>query len=74
MRHTRGHTRNRRSHHALKSTGAILCVDCGQPKLKHIACASCGKYKGRDVLAKPEKAEKKVSAPKAKKVVKAKKK
>jgi len=58
MRHTRGHTRNRRSHHALKAAGTILCVDCGQPKRKHIACASCGKYKGRDVLVKQEKADK----------------
>lgn len=75
MRHTRGHTRNRRSHHALKATGTILCVDCGQPKRKHVACASCGKYKGRDVLAKQAKADKKevAKAPKAVKAKKAKK-
>lgn len=72
MRHTRGHTRNRRSHHALKAAGTILCADCGQPKRKHVACASCGKYKGRDVLSKQAKADKKevAKAPKAKKASK----
>ncbi len=67
MRHTRGHTRNRRSHHALSSVGVTLCKDCGQPKLKHVACSACGKYKGKDVLAKREKADKKEAKTKAKK-------
>lgn len=67
MRHTRGHTRNRRSHHALSSVGFILCADCGQPKQKHIACSHCGKYKGNDVLEKTAKADKKQTADKAKK-------
>jgi large subunit ribosomal protein L32 len=80
MRHTRGHTRNRRSHHALKGVGFILCVNCGQPKLKHIACSACGLYKGNNTLAKKEKlpkapkavkAEKKVKVAKVKKATKA---
>ncbi|HEY1037365.1 MAG TPA: 50S ribosomal protein L32, partial [Candidatus Paceibacterota bacterium] len=50
MRHTRGHTRNRRSHHALTGVGSILCASCGQPKLKHVACSNCGLYKGNDAL------------------------
>jgi len=72
MRHTRGHTRNRRSHHALDSVGVTLCPDCGQPKLKHVACGSCGKYKGRDVLGKKPKVTKSASKPKAAKVAKVK--
>ncbi len=67
MRHTRGHTRNRRSHHALESVGTMLCSDCGQPKLKHAACAACGKYKGKDILGKKPKADKKEAKTKAKK-------
>lgn len=62
MRHTRGHTRNRRSHHALKIGKKGLCPDCNSPKESHKACLNCGKYKGRqvlNVLAKVEKKEKK---------------
>ena len=36
----------------------MLCKDCGQPKLAHVACVNCGKYKGKvaiDVVAKAEK-------------------
>lgn len=65
MRHTRGHTRNRRSHHALTAAGTVLCADCGQPKAKHITCANCGKYKGRDVLGLQAKADKKQAKKKA---------
>ena len=59
MRHTRSHTGNRRSHHALKARGVMLCKDCGSPKMPHIACTNCGKYKGKVVLNVTEKAEKK---------------
>lgn len=67
MRHTRGHTRNRRSHHALAGVGSILCANCGQPKLKHIACSHCGQYKGNDVLEMSAKADKAQAADKSKK-------
>ena len=59
MRHTSGHTGNRRSHHALTAVDATLCKDCGTPKLKHAACSGCGKYKGMDILGKKVKAAKK---------------
>jgi len=62
MRHTRSHTKNRRSHHALKSVAFSKCPKCGAPQLRHTLCANCGTYKGKeyiDVLAKLNKAEKK---------------
>ncbi len=62
MRHTRAHTANRRSHHALKEPRLSKCVKCGQPHLRHRVCLNCGTYKGKeviDVLAKLSKKEKK---------------
>lgn len=49
MRHTRAHTRNRRSHHALQVAALSLCGKCGTPKLPHRACAQCGTYKDSTV-------------------------
>lgn len=53
MRHTRGHTRNRRSHHALKSKNLTLCKEAGCEGIavrSHQVCPGCGMYKGRQVL------------------------
>ncbi len=58
MRHTRGHTANRRSHHALKVARFETCKDCQAKHLMHRACPNCGKYRGRvvvDVLKKTNK-------------------
>ena len=70
MRHTRAHTRNRRSHHALVGKSFSTCVDCGAQHLSHHVCMACGKYRGRvviDVLAKKAKLlKKKADAKKAK--------
>ncbi len=60
MRHTRSHTANRRSHHALKSARFAVCKDCGAKHVMHRVCTQCGKYKGRmvvDVMNKTAKLE-----------------
>lgn len=62
MRHTSGHTRNRRSHHALKVARFETCKDCKTKHLMHRVCTNCGKYRGRvviDVLKKATKRAKK---------------
>ena len=62
MRHTKSHTGNRRSHHALAGASYSKCQKCGKDKRSHGVCLNCGVYKGRqviDVLAKLTKKEKK---------------
>lgn len=62
MRHTKSHTANRRSHHALKKAGFVKCEKCGELRIHHTVCENCGTYKGRqviDVLKKLTKKEKK---------------
>ncbi|HEV7449638.1 MAG TPA: 50S ribosomal protein L32 [Candidatus Paceibacterota bacterium] len=64
MRHTRAHTANRRSHHALKAQKLAVC-ECGAPRVSHRACQTCGRYRGRIVVDVAAKAQAK-SARKAK--------
>ena len=62
MRHTRGKTRMRRSHHAIKPAQISRCSHCAKAVLPHVVCRNCGWYKGRqvvDVLAKLGKKERK---------------
>lgn len=56
MRHTRAHTANRRSHHALKAQTLATC-ECGATRVSHRACPSCGRYKGRVVVDLAKKAQ-----------------
>lgn len=60
MRATRAHRDNRRSHHAL-SNPTIASCECGAKHMRHRACDTCGKYRGRqviDVVARTEKMQK----------------
>lgn len=50
MRHTSGHTRNRRSHHALKGARFETCPKCSAKHLMHRVCTNCGNYRGREVV------------------------
>lgn len=67
MRHTRSHTKNRRSHHALKAPMLVACSNCGEKHRPHHMCQACGFYNGRmviDMKAKTEKREARMSAKK----------
>ena len=73
MRANRSHRGNRRGHFALKGPRFSACKDCGAAHLRHRVCATCGKYKGvqvLNVLAKVEKKAKKAKATKAESGVK----
>ena len=65
MRHTRAHTANRRSHHALRAPALGKCADCGTLTTPHRVCENCGKYRGKviiDVAAAAAKKEAKIKA------------
>ncbi|KKQ87939.1 MAG: 50S ribosomal protein L32 [Parcubacteria group bacterium GW2011_GWF2_38_8] len=67
MRHTKSHTKNRRSHHTLASTSFSKCEHCKELKKHHTVCVSCGFYRGMKVLDLVKKMEKKQKKEKAKK-------
>lgn len=56
MRHTRAHTANRRSHHALVATSLMKC-ECGNMRVSHRACPNCGRYNGKVVTDVAHKAQ-----------------
>ena len=66
MRHTKSHTANRRSHHAIEATSFAKCGNCSELKRRHMVCPSCGFYRGKKVLDLIKKVEKKQKKAKAK--------
>jgi large subunit ribosomal protein L32 len=41
----------RRSHHALKPVNFQECPNCGELRLPHNLCPSCGHYNGREIVS-----------------------
>ena len=46
--HTRG--KKRRTNWKLSKPGLSVCAHCGAPQLPHRICASCGFYKGEEII------------------------
>lgn len=40
----------RRTHYKLQVPGMATCENCGEMKLAHRICKSCGQYKGKVVV------------------------
>ncbi|MBU6323459.1 MAG: 50S ribosomal protein L32 [Patescibacteria group bacterium] len=51
MRHTRSHTNNRRSHHALVGTKSVVDKESGKRRLPHRLDESTGMYRGKLIAA-----------------------
>lgn len=49
MRHTRGHTNNRRSHHALVATSVVTDKETGNLRLPHHLDEVTGMYRGKQI-------------------------
>lgn len=47
---------SRRAHHAKKPTNVAACENCGNARLPHSVCGSCGQYNNRVVLASSQEA------------------
>lgn len=39
----------RRTHFKLEVPGMVKCDNCGEMKLAHHVCKTCGSYKGREI-------------------------
>ncbi len=59
MRHTRAHTANRRSHHALKSVKLGVDKETGSVHLRHRVDLKTGLYRGKQVIDVVKRVEKK---------------
>ena len=49
-RHSKARRDRRRTHDSLSRTGTSTCDSCGEVKLPHRVCPSCGEYRGREVI------------------------
>ena len=56
-KHTSGRRDRRRAHDAIEPTNLVQCKNCGEYRLPHHVCPSCGHYRDREVIE--VKAEKK---------------
>jgi large subunit ribosomal protein L32 len=57
-KHTKGRRNRRRSHDALTAPNLVACSNCGEKRLPHVVCPSCGYYDGKEVVAQKEKPKK----------------
>lgn len=65
--------RQRRSHFKLENPSMMVCPNCGEVKLAHCVCSSCGYYDGKlvkEIKVKEEVAEEVVETKEEKKATK----
>ena len=48
---SKGRRDRRRAHDALRVANLVQCNNCGEMRLPHTVCGSCGHYQGREVLS-----------------------
>jgi large subunit ribosomal protein L32 len=53
-RHSTTRRDKRRSHDSITLPNPVACPQCGEAKMSHRVCPSCGTYKGRQVVKTEE--------------------
>jgi large subunit ribosomal protein L32 len=56
---SRGRRDRRRAQDALEAQNLVQCSNCGEMRLPHTVCPSCGHYKGKEVVNMEEEKKKK---------------
>ena len=59
QRHTKERRDRKRERFAIEPIKTQTCAKCGSAKLPHRVCATCGTYKGKEVIDTVKKATKK---------------
>ena len=50
-RQSRSRTRMRRANHdKVEAPNVSFCPNCGEPKMSHRVCLSCGQYRGKSIV------------------------
>jgi large subunit ribosomal protein L32 len=49
-RHSKTRGRKRRTHYKATAPSMSVCSNCGEMKLNHSVCPSCGFYDGKSVI------------------------
>ena len=47
---SKGRRDRRRAHDSLTAASLVHCSNCGEMRLSHTICPSCGHYQGREVI------------------------
>lgn len=50
-RHSKTRGKLRRTHYKMTVPNASACAQCGGPRVPHRICATCGTYKGKEIIA-----------------------
>jgi large subunit ribosomal protein L32 len=54
-KHSKSRTAKRRSQYKIRSTPEVHeCPNCGNAKMYHRACPTCGSYRGRTIVERPD--------------------
>lgn len=56
---SKGRRDRRRAHDALQNANLVQCSQCGEMRLPHTICPSCGYFKGREIISMGKEEKKK---------------